>query len=103
LSGLVVYVADGKAYYYDPMDENLYRASIGISKINADTDAILDIQISGVFKKVGLGLIPDTDYFAGLNGTLVDDPTGMKVCQYIGRAISGDEIKINIQTPIITN
>lgn len=100
--GKVVYMRERKIYTYTATDELLYRAPIGISKTAAAENTIIQVQLFGLFYEAGLGLTPDTDYFAGDNGSLVANPDGLKVCQYIGRTISSDQIKIEIQSPIIT-
>ena len=99
--GKVVYSAAGKFYLYNPMDENLYRAPVGITKHAANADAPIQVQVMGVFTEVGLGLTPDEEYFAGPAGTLVLDPTSYTVMQYVGRAISANSLFINFQIPIV--
>lgn len=100
--GKVVYMSAGKIYTYTPLDELLYRAPIGFSKTAALINTTVSVQLFGLFNEAGLGLTPDADYFAADNGMLTANPSGLKVCQYMGRAISADEIRIEIQSPIIT-
>jgi hypothetical protein len=99
--GKLVYLSAGKFYLYDANDTALADAAFGITKGAAVTDAPVDIQISGVFTEVGLGLNPDAEYYAGLTGLLTDTPT-FAVCTFIGIALNSDSLKIEIQQSIIT-
>lgn len=100
--GKVVHIKDGKIYHFDPSDESLYGAAIGISNTSADVGTSVTITVTGNFVEVGLGLIPDTDYYAGAGGILITDPTGLKVTQLVGRSVDSNTIFINLQLPIIT-
>lgn len=101
--GRIVYISAGKAYYFDPIDETLAGFILGITKHAALTDDTIDIQLSGVFDEVGLGLIPDRKYFIGVNGSLTTNLSGLKIVQQIGVSLDANKLALNFYSPYITN
>lgn len=99
--GKVVYILGGKFYLYDASDPILADMAFGITKTAAALNAPVDIQISGVYTEIGLGLTPDLEYYAGLIGLLTSSANNIVITS-IGIAIDADNIKIEIQPSIIT-
>lgn len=101
--GKLVYLNAGKFYLYDANNASLADLAFGITKTAAAINASVDVQMSGVFTEVGLGLTPDTDYFAGTNGLLVTNSTPYTTSTLVGIAMTADSLKIEIQQSIIIN
>lgn len=99
--GKLVYLAGGKFFLYDANNTTLADMAFGITKGAAILNATVDVQFSGIFTEVGLGLTPEIEYFAGLNGLLSSNPTYATFTS-IGIALNTNSIKIEIQPSIIT-
>lgn len=100
--GRVVAIREGKAVYFDPEDPDFYGSVCGITKTSAAEGDSVSVQMSGIFYESGLGLIADSLYYVGLNGTLITDPSGLKIMQPLGVSIDENKLKINIQNSIET-
>lgn len=100
--GRVVYIDNGKAFYFDPSDETLSGYTLGITKNAALLNDPVKVQTYGVFYESGLGLVADTKYFIGPNGTLISSVAGLKVVQQIGVSLTTDKIALHFYSSIIT-
>lgn len=101
-SGRVICILNGQAIYFNPMSIDQFGLTLGLTKTSAIPGGSVEVQLSGIFYEAGLGLISGVNYFVGLNGTLVNNPTGLKVVQPFGFAINTDTLNININSPIET-
>lgn len=99
--GKLVYLQGGLFFLYDASDPLLADTAFGITKAAALSGASVDVQISGIYTEVGLGLTTDVEYYAGLTGLLTTSPTNVVITS-IGIAVTPDKIKIEIQPSIIT-
>ena len=101
--GRVVTIVDGKAVYYNPNDETMYGEVVGITKDAALSGQEVKVQMDGLYYEAGLGLTPDQLYFAGLNGQLTLNPSGLKTIQSIGSSVDSNRLSIKINSqPILT-
>lgn len=98
----VVYIEDGKAYYYDPSDVTLYGRALGITTGAAIADATVNVQMGGVMDWSATPLTPGSLYYAGANGQLTISTSGLSVLQRVGHAIGSDKLKINFDLNLIT-
>jgi hypothetical protein len=98
----VVYINNGKAYYYDPSDASLYGRTLGITKNAASTDETVQVQMLGVMDWNSTPLTSGTLYYAGPNGQLTSNPSGLTVLQRVGHAIASNKLKINFDINILT-
>lgn len=101
--GKLVYLQAGKFYLFDANNIALADMVFGITKTAALINTSVDIQISGVYTEVGLGLTADTEYYAGINGLMVSDSTPYSTSTLMGIALTPDTFKIEIQQTIIIN
>lgn len=100
--GKLVYYSSGAFYLYDSNNTDLADRVFGLTVGAASINQNVDVQISGIFTEVGLGLTPDENYYAGINGLITNDPSPYAVCTLIGVAIDSDNLKLSIQQSIIT-
>lgn len=101
--GRVITIVDGKAVYYDPNDETMYGEVVGITQDAALSGQQVKVQLDGLYYEAGLGLIPDQLYFAGLNGQLTLNPSGLKTIQSMGSSVDANRLSIKINSqPILT-
>lgn len=98
--GKLVYLSGGKFYLYNANNIALADLAFGITKGAAAIDADVSVQYIGIFTEVGLGLTPNIEYYAGINGLLTNNPTYATVTS-VGIAITNNSIKIEIQSSII--
>jgi SPP1 family predicted phage head-tail adaptor len=98
----VVYINNGTAFYYDPSDTTMPNYAIGITKTAALQNHLIEVQTEGIFEATGLGLTPDRRYYAGVNGVLATDLTGLTVLQEIGHSMTENKLDIQFNSPIIT-
>lgn len=101
-SGRVVTIINGQANYYDPSDAGMIGKAVGITLTAAIQGESVNIQTEGIYYLSGLGLIPESVYYVGPDGTLVRNTNGLLVIQPAGASISTDKIKINFTSPIKT-
>lgn len=99
--GKLVYLDTGKFYLYNANNTALADKAFGIAKTAAAVNTSVNIQVNGVFTEVGLGLIPDSRYYAGLTG-LLSLTANSTVNTQIGIAIDADHLRLEIQPSIIT-
>ena len=98
--GKLVYLNAGAFYLYDASVESLADMAFGITQGAAKSGALVNVQMAGIFKEVGLGLMQGQIYYAARNGLISTTPG--KVVTVVGIAIDADNIKIEIQQSIIT-
>lgn len=101
-SGRVVVIKDDVAIYFNPNDLSMYGLVTGITKTSCLTGQSIGIKLNGIFYESGLGLTPNAIYYAGINGALITNPTGLKLVQPVGSSISTETLNININSPIET-
>jgi hypothetical protein len=101
--GRLVYIEEGKAYLFNPNNVSLYGRTLGFAINAAVEDADVTIQLNGIFQDDGFILSPGTMYFAGANGTLTTNLTGLAMIVPVGHSIAADKLSINFYSPIITN
>jgi hypothetical protein len=102
-SGRIVSMIDDVIVYFDPTDEGFAGNVLGIAKTAALEGDDVSVVTDGIFELVGLGLTPGLKYYAGPNGSVISNPSGLKVVQSIGTALTSNKLKISISSPIITN
>ncbi|MFV8336428.1 hypothetical protein ACNQF7_10135 [Flavobacterium sp. RSP29] len=95
-----VMLQDGKAFYYDPSDENNAGKLIGITNQAALEGEEIEVVGFGVITNMG-NLIPNQIYYAGLNGDISINPMAIGICQRIGIAIDANNLKIEFSEPLI--
>lgn len=98
--GRVVYLQNGLFFLYDASSEALADMAFGITQGAALVGTSVNIQMTGVFTEVGLGLVAGEVYFAAPAGRLAD--TIAHVCTIIGIAVDANNLKMEIQQSIIT-
>ena len=97
----VVMINTGKAFLFDPTNDNNIGKQIGISNQASITNDPIDVISSGLIVSSGWGLVPDAIYYAGINGTITTtEPTGVFVFQRIGVAIDSNTLKLEFSEPI---
>lgn len=99
--GKLVYLSGDKFFLYDASDVSLADTAFGMTMSAANINEALSVKITGVFTEAGLGLIPNEEYFAGINGLLTNAATNTVITS-VGIAVTADQIKIEIQPSIIT-
>lgn len=101
--GRLVYITGGIARYFNPNDLSLYGKATGITKSAAMNGLPVLVQIDGVLYESGFGLSLGALYYAGINGTLTVDPSGLQIVQIVGNSIDENRLNININSqPTIT-
>jgi hypothetical protein len=100
----VVYIEDGKAFYYDPFNVALYGKCLGITTGAALENTQVSVQLSGVMNWTAAPLTPGSLYYVGDAGQLTTDPPvgGLTILQRVGYAIAADKLKINFDLNILT-
>lgn len=97
----VVMINAGKAFLFDPTDDNNIGKQIGISNQAAILNDPIDVIEVGQVISAGWGLTTDAIYYAGINGTITTtEPTGVFVFQRIGVAIDSNTLKLEFSEPI---
>lgn len=99
--GKLVYLSGDKFYLYDANDVSLADMAFGMTMTAAGLNEAVSVKITGVFTEAGLGLIPNEEYYADVNGLLTNLPTNTVITS-VGIAVTADKIKIEIQPSIIT-
>jgi hypothetical protein len=100
--GRVVFIDNGKAFKFDPSNASLYGRTLGITVGAALTDDAVQVQFNGVMNWTDTPLAPGSLYYAGANGQLTTDPSGLTILQRVGHAIATNKLKINFDLNIIT-
>jgi hypothetical protein len=96
----VVMLSGGKAYLFDPTDENNYNKAIGFSLNSVIVNDIVTVlKVGNVVG--GLVLVPDTLYYAGPNGTITATPPSTGVIVTVGTALDANTLVVDIQQSII--
>ena len=96
----VVMLKNGKAFYFDQIDENNIGYSLGMTNQAANQDDLIDIATSGVVIDNGWGLIPDTIYYLGTNGLITNLIPSSGVFQRVGVAVDSNTLKLEFSEPI---
>lgn len=99
--GRIVRINDDSVFYYDPTDDANTGLVLGVSLNAALVGSAVAVQTSGICYLPGQGLTPNRRYYAGAQGTMVNQPNTL-IVQPIGHSISVDKIAINFLSPIKT-
>ena len=98
--GRVVYLSNGLFFLFDSSLENLADLAFGITQGAAKIGTSVNVQMSGIFTEVGLGLTAGEIYFAAPAG-LISSAYG-HVITIVGIAVDANNLKMEIQQSIIT-
>lgn len=99
-----VAIINNYAYKLDSLNTNHVLAFYGFSKNESFIGEICIVSIMGEIEKIGWGLIPNTKYLAGPNGTMliINNVIG-SFNKVIGYAISENKLKIINEYTSFTN
>lgn len=97
----VVMLSSGKAIYYDTTDENNIGKVLGITNQAALTNELVEVIGDGLMTGFSGSLIPNSVYYAGVNGTLTAVIPSINIFQRIGVAINSNTLKVDFSEPII--
>lgn len=98
--GFVVYMSGGVIYRFNQNNNSLYDKAIGITNQAGITGETVEVITSGVCNQMG-GLTVGSQYYASINGQVVDTVPIVDIVQPVGVAISATSILVNIEKPYI--
>ena len=90
-----VAIYNNLAYKLDASNPLHQFAFVGFSLNGTNIGQNCEIQVLGEITLVGWGLIPNQQYLAGVNGTLITDNTSISdFTKVIGYAVTSDKLEI---------
>ena len=99
----VVMVSGGKAFYFNPLNDLNIGKVLGITNQSATLNSQIDVVTGGSVVDIGWGLITDSIYYAGFNGTITTMlPISPFVFQRIGVATDANTLKLEFSEPVST-
>ncbi len=96
----VVIRADGKAWYFDPLDVSLALNLTGVTQNSTAIGSVADVVLFGHLEGRGYGFLSGAQYFATANGHLSTTPPSSGVERFIGAGLANDALCVMPGQPI---
>lgn len=95
----VIIDVTGRAYLFDPSNDNHYSKSVGIARHSAMEDHSIDICFAGEIVVAGSGWVAGTVYYVGAGGVLTPAIPAVGTPCMIGVGTAQDTILIKVSVP----